>query len=121
VLVGKDKVYSAPPIARAPALLTDLLGLYWQGLTRPLKFFPRSSLAYAEAVLAQAAEGAQREPLSAARASWAGNPFTGAPGESDDAYFEVAFRGQEPLDEDFATTAQEVFGPLLAELQEVEP
>ncbi|MCX6896865.1 MAG: exodeoxyribonuclease V subunit gamma, partial [Verrucomicrobia bacterium] len=37
VLVGRDEVLVFPPVKDAPAILTNLLGLYWQGLRQPLK------------------------------------------------------------------------------------
>lgn len=40
---------SLQPVAEPEPILAQLLGLYWQGLSRPLPFFPETSLAWAEA------------------------------------------------------------------------
>ena len=118
VLVGSDKVFEAPPLAGAPELLAGLLDLYWKGLTRPLKFFPQTAWAYADAVLTQKAGRSKQEPLGLARLSWEGNPFRKTPGECADPYFDLCFRNVDPLDEEFQQTARAVFEPLLSELKE---
>ena len=118
VLVGSDKVFKAPPLVRAPEFLAGLLDLYWKGLTRPLRFFPQTALAYADAVLKQEAGRSKQEPIEVARLSWEGSSFRKTPGECEDAYFDLCFRGVDPLDEEFEQTARAVFEPLLTELKE---
>jgi exodeoxyribonuclease V gamma subunit len=118
VLVGSDKVFEAPPLVRAPEFLAGLLDLYWKGLTRPLRFFPQTALAYADAVLKQEAGRSKQEPIEVARLSWEGSLFRKTPGECEDAYFDLCFRGVDPLDEEFEQTARAVFEPLLTELKE---
>jgi exodeoxyribonuclease V gamma subunit len=119
VLVGSDKVFEAPPLPEAPGFLASLLDLYWQGLTKPLKFFPQTAWAYADAVLKQEAGRSRQEPMAVARVKWEGHPFTGAPGECEDPYFDLCFRNTDPLDEEFQATARAVFEPLLSALKEV--
>jgi exodeoxyribonuclease V gamma subunit len=119
-LVGSDKVFEAPPLARAPEFLAGLLDLYWKGLTRPLKFFPQTSWAYVDAVLKQEAGRSKQEPIAVARVKWMGLSFTGAPGECKDPYFDLCFSSTDPLDEEFQQTARAVFEPLLTELKEAE-
>jgi exodeoxyribonuclease V gamma subunit len=119
VLVGSEKVMTVASSNRAPKLLAGLLQLYWQGLTRPLKFFPRTAWAYAEAALKLESSQSKQDPANLARLTWDGNPFTSAPGESKDAYFDLCFRDLDPLDEEFQHTARAVFEPLLDELKEV--
>jgi exodeoxyribonuclease V gamma subunit len=118
VLVGSDKVFEAPPLARAPELLAGLLDLYWKGLTRPLKFFPQTAWAYADAVLKQEAGRSRQEPLGLARLTWEGNSFRKTLGECADPYFDLSFRNVDPLDEEFQQTARAIFEPLLTELKE---
>ena len=77
MLVGSDKVFEAPPLARAPELLAGLLDLYWKGLTRPLKFFPQTAWAYADAVLKQEAGRSKQEPIAVARAQLGGQLVPG--------------------------------------------
>jgi exodeoxyribonuclease V gamma subunit len=120
VLVGSDKVFEAPPLGQAPEFLAGLLALYWNGLSRPLKFFPQTAWAYADAVLKQEAGRSRQEPLEVARVKWEGSSFTNVPGECEDPYFDLCFRNTDPLDEEFQQTARVVFGPLLSALKEVE-
>jgi exodeoxyribonuclease V gamma subunit len=117
VLVGRDEVLEFPLIQEAPAILTNLLGLYWQGLRQPLKFFPQTSLAYAEASQNQTS-GKSKDPMSAASTSWEGNSYTKVPGEGEDAYYDLCFRNTDPLDQEFERIALEVFGPQLNALKE---
>jgi exodeoxyribonuclease V gamma subunit len=119
VLVGSDKVFEAPPLPEAPALLASLLDLYWKGLTTPLKFFPQTAWAYADAALKQEGGRSKQSPIAAARVRWERHPFTGAPGECEDPYFDLCFRNTDPLEEEFEQTARAVFGPLLSALKEV--
>ena len=103
----------------APELLAGLLELYWQGLTRPLKFFPQTAWAYAEAALKRESGDSKHDPTGVARLSWEGNSFNKVPGECEDAYFDLCFRNVDPLDEEFQQTARAVFEPLLSALEEV--
>ena len=118
VLVGSDKLFKAPPLARAQEFLAGLLDLYWKGLTKPLKFFPQTAWAYTDAVLKQEAGRSRQEPIAVARVKWEGHSFTGAPGECEDPYFDLCFRNTDPLHEEFQQSARAVFEPLLNTLKE---
>jgi len=119
VLVGREQVLSFPSLDRAPEILAGLLDLYWKGLTRPLKFFPQTSWAYAEAALKRESGRSKQDPAAVARASWEGSSFNRVPGECEDAYFDLCFRNADPLDEEFRQTARAVFELLLSALEEV--
>jgi hypothetical protein len=70
---------------------------------------------------AKAAKGKNAaDPMGKARTEWLGNAYNDIPGEGDDAYFNLFFGAGDPLDDEFARLAGEVFGPLLAQLAEVE-
>ena len=99
--------------------MAELLDLYWKGLTQPLKFFPQTAWAYAEAALKQESGGSKQDPAGVGRRSWEGNPFQRVPGECEDAYFDLCFRNVDPLDEEFQQTSRAVFEPLLSALEEV--
>ena len=94
--------------------LTDLLEHYWRGLTQPLPLFPRTSLAYVEQMLRPRGK---RSPIEVARAKWKHPPETWEPDkgerpESEDPYFQVAFRHvADPLDETWEKLALAVFVP----------
>ncbi|MCX9157219.1 exodeoxyribonuclease V subunit gamma [Niveibacterium sp. 24ML] len=82
----------------AQAKLHTLLTHYRTGLTRPLHFFPKSAWAYIES----------GSNLRTARQKWEGGLFAG---ERDDAWYQLALRGvADPLDEEFAQCAEDVFG-----------
>jgi len=94
------------PVDEPDAQLHDLLELYWQGMREPLRFFPRSALTLIEAERQQ-----QRgDPLEKARRLWLGSDHQH--GERDNAYYQLAFRGDDPIDDTFAELAERVFGAL---------
>ena len=88
-------------------MLTSLLRHYLDGLCRPLAFFPRSSLIFAEKV---AKKTAVQEALKQARRTWSGTDFN--KGEQDE-YHNLCFRGQNPLDDEFIRLAREICEPML--------
>lgn len=108
VWVGKEEGLELPRIDRPDVFLRELLDLYWRGLTRPLPFFPQTSLAYVKALL-----GGKGEPeaLRSARLTWE-NDFAGQP-DMNDPYVQLCFADETPLDDDFARTARTVLEPLL--------
>jgi exodeoxyribonuclease V gamma subunit len=109
--VGEDKTICLGPVEDANGLLQELLAIYWQGLHRVLPFFPKSALAYANAL------GRGRDhPLRAARQEWLGNEFS--LGECQDPYFDLCYRGLDPLDDEFTRLAQAVFGPALKAMKD---
>lgn len=93
------------PVDNAGQHLQDLLALYWQGLRTPLKFFPKSALEYIKA-----RDNPKADPLSKARSCWDG--WQDKVGESQQLYFQFAFRHSEPIDAEFADLAERVFAPL---------
>ncbi|MCG8428126.1 MAG: exodeoxyribonuclease V subunit gamma [Chromatiales bacterium] len=104
-----DQHWRFGPLADAEAQLGQLLELYWQGLSEPLHLFPKSALAYAEALHG----GKEREQcMSQAWNAWNGQ-FTNYP-ESANAYYRFAFRDLNVLDGQFEALSEQVFGPFLA-------
>lgn len=94
---------------QAAGLLTRLLDLFHEGLTRPLKFFPQTSLQYAKALHSGKSPQAA---LNSARAAWQETDFSR--GEEGDPYFRLCFGKMDPLDEEFCTLAEAVYQPLLS-------
>ncbi len=109
--LGEDRVAKLAPVAEPQRHLAALLALYRQGLCWPLRFFPRSAWAYAQAL-----ENPKADPLAAARTQWEGNDFVWA--ERLNAHYRLAFRDLDPLDEEFQRLAETVFKPLLAHLED---
>lgn len=96
-------VFEALPVERARAVLCDLLGLYAQGLREPLPFFPDSAWA--------SLQPGKIEPLERARRKWRSSEYPGnPPGEEEDAWFSLAFRDRDPLDERFVAIVEQVLG-----------
>lgn len=88
--------------------LKKLCSLYFAGMTKPLKFFPKTSSKYAERMLRGRGHG---EALKAARSDWEGSDFGW--GEREDPYHKLCFGNMDPLDDDFAALALSVFEPLI--------
>lgn len=108
VWVESQAVKRLPPLPaeQARAHLEALLALYRQGLRQPLPFFPASAKAYCEQRLRKGMT--PEEALEQARKVWLPNQgYT----ESDDVYYRLAFRDQDPLDGTFAELAEQVLGP----------
>jgi exodeoxyribonuclease V gamma subunit len=98
------------PLDEALSILKGLLLLYGKGLRRPLPFFPKSSWAYAHEFSEKGSS--KRTAVFKARQAWEGNPHK--PGEKDDPYIKLCFRGLEPIEaEDFHRTSLEILGPLM--------
>ncbi|MDB6028749.1 MAG: helicase/exodeoxyribonuclease gamma subunit, partial [Verrucomicrobiales bacterium] len=119
VHVASDETFSLGPVADAEKILAQLLEFYWAGLHSPLKFFPQSSFAFAEAQQRRVAGNARIEPLNEALKKWNdviirdGAGFRIVPGEKSQSYIGLCFRDLDPLDGDFVQMAQDIFGPVL--------
>lgn len=100
-----DCIYRCPE--NSPAILSGLLEIYWQGLARPVPFFPQASWAYAEAERDEkgdAGERAQQEFEGSDRSR----------GEIADLYVRRCFAGADPLeDPEFRELAMSIIGPAL--------
>lgn len=96
------------PVDAPGPILARLLDGYWQGLTRPLPFFPETSLAWAEAKPGTEADRA--------RSVWTGG-FQWE-GEGHDPAYGYFFSAHAlPLSEEFIALT-ELFGPILAHLED---
>ncbi len=88
-------------------ILGELLNVYWQGLRKPIPFFPQASWAYAEA-RSKGLDSAEEK----AREKWDGSDF--ARGEIEDPYFSRCFSGYNPLGGlEFREMALKIIGPAL--------
>ena len=115
-LVAEDVRLVFRPVPGASRYLQALLDLYWRGLQSPLRFFPRTALAFIEAERKAAAGGSRskKTPLEIARPHWIGSELSSMPAEGDDAWFRLCFRQEaDPLTDEFQSLARAVFGPLL--------
>jgi len=109
VLIGSDGVYQFCEVGNSPQVLESILEIYWRGMRQPLRFFPKSSLAFYESKT-----DGRKEPLAAARKEWEGREHGGSSGEGGDGYFALFFRNVNPFSDEFAELAGQIFQPLLA-------
>lgn len=98
VLATTDGALRLLPVEESGACLRLLLDFYWSGLRQPLKFFPRSSFAYAK-----------KWELGSARNVWRGDYFP----EGDDPYYRLCFGDADPLDGEFERVTRTILEPLL--------
>lgn len=116
--LGREPGFEFRPCAAAEDLLHELLALYAQGLSLPLRFAPRAAMTYVE----ELPKGRARA-LREARRVWAGQGDPGAVwgrrGEGDSPAWRIVLRHEpQPLNADFERMACTVFEPLLAHLSE---
>ncbi|HEY9104469.1 exodeoxyribonuclease V subunit gamma [Chitinimonas sp.] len=114
-LVGLEQAasYDVPP--QAAEHLADWLATYRRARRQPLPLLPRSSLAYAEGLIARKDPGPERA-LAAAIKAWEGSEQYAGEGAFDGV--RAIWRGQAPflgpLAEDFAALAEQLLLPMLA-------
>jgi exodeoxyribonuclease V gamma subunit len=113
--IGTDDCFPAPEAPDARNLLEGLLRLYTQGMRAPVPFFPRASLAFAEARFAGRKPKERPEALMQALRQWEGGYMVNP--ERDDPHLAFLFRDAEPDWERFADVAEEIYGPILGGAQ----
>ncbi|VAX06960.1 Exodeoxyribonuclease V gamma chain [hydrothermal vent metagenome] len=105
--LDKDQLYKFKPVEQATEHLSGLLELYWQGLHKPLHFFPKSSLEYMEY---RAKDKDAEFCLNKAAIKWRGE-YTPRP-EWGDPYYALTFPEGNVLDAEFQELSERVFSPL---------
>jgi exodeoxyribonuclease V gamma subunit len=103
------------PVEDSEKHLKQLIRIYWDGLSRPVHFFPESSWTYAQLLVGK--KKTEEEAMRGAHKSWLGDDYHR--GERDDSYYHFCFEGTQPLDSEFRTLAMEILWPLMASQQEV--
>jgi exodeoxyribonuclease V gamma subunit len=116
-LICKDRIENMNRPLNPRKILETLLDLYRQGLTKPIHFFPETSLAYVQQ--SQNEKNTRQKALMGARSKWMGSGFELSFAESDDPYYQRCFENTDPIDEDFEAIAKQVYEPLLAHLEKV--
>jgi exodeoxyribonuclease V gamma subunit len=115
VLLAKDGGWRLCPPANAQEILNQLLNCYWEGLRKPLPFFPQSAYVFAE----RRRQGKNdEEALNAARKVWMGDRHSRP--EAEDPYYDLNWGNVDPVDERFRELAVTLFGPLLEHEEKLE-
>jgi exodeoxyribonuclease V gamma subunit len=105
--------YRPLEVQSARGLLGRLLEHYWRGLSEPLRFFPKTSLKFAEIdfINADRRPEAWKDSLRQSRKEWDSGRFNR--GEDDDEHYRICFHHFDPLDGDFMALARSIGQPLL--------
>ncbi len=111
--VGRDTTVELRPLKDNGSILLSLLGIYWNGLSDPIHFFPFLSHAYAKQVVQSS--GNSKKARQTVQNKWA-NDYGWS--EADDPYISLCFKHENPLDDRFEELAILVFGPILENLRE---
>jgi exodeoxyribonuclease V gamma subunit len=108
--LGLGTGFKLMPIDHSAAILEELLNIYRQGLRWPLKFFPRTSLAFINAA-------DKDDPFQKAEQIWKGSEKSW--GDVMNPYNQLIFRDTSPIDKEFAELAECVFKPIFAHRQDL--
>lgn len=107
--ISRDDIVEFSPVENSRGILMLLLEHYWEGMSRPLPFFPETSLKYATP--GRQGSGSREERLKRARSAWEGTPQF--PGEAHDLSYRICFQGRDPLDREFEDISESLLGPLI--------
>jgi exodeoxyribonuclease V gamma subunit len=121
MVVNCDQTALFRPPPDSQKILSELVALFAQAQSQPLRFFPETSLAFARRKYRPKA----RQKASAqamAQSSWIGSDYNGgSPAESDEPYIDLCFRNvPEPLDKEWERVTEAVFVPMFECLEENE-
>lgn len=120
LLFGKENEeiasYAFAAANQAHEILSELLALYWRGLSEPLRLFPRTSWKFVDRISSGKDEKSAR---FSAEKEWNSNETDlSARGECNDPYIKLAFRNNpDVLDEEWERISAQVFGPIFSSRQ----
>lgn len=117
ILVCMDKTAFFDPVEKSREYLIMLLNLYWEGLSKPLLFFPDSSEEYVRQ--AHINKKDRKYSMQAVRNKWLGSKYSR--GEFEDPYYNACFRNSdinEIFNDSFIKNSESVFLPLFDHLSE---
>lgn len=120
---ANDRVWKAwelGTVDTAGQHLENMLTCYWEGLKRPLKFFPEASYLYANQMIHKHQN--HETAFIRAKTRYEGSAYQ--TGESDDFYYQLCFSSvappnETPIDDEFADLSMRVFQPIHDCLQEI--
>lgn len=108
VFVFRNGVLTYSHVQDGKSMLHDLLRIFWQGLQKPLPFFPATAYRYAEQKIHKSKTG--EDALRFVKRSWLSDYGRG---ESKDPYIALCFTLNASLDSEFESLAEAVFAPML--------
>jgi len=97
------------PVQNSKEILEILLNEYWEGLMKPLHFFPDTSWAYVHTLLEK--NKPEEDACNSARRIWEKTDYYR--GECEDPYYQLCFGNIDPLDSEFRRIAEKIFRPFL--------
>ncbi len=97
------------PVENSEEILGKLLKEYWEGLMKPLHFFPDTSWTYVHTMLEK--NKSEEDAINSARKIWEKTDYSR--GECEDPCYQLCFGNTDPLDSEFRRIAEEVFRPFL--------
>jgi len=109
---GREAVWAAweySPVENSKEILENLLKDYWEGLMKPLHFFPDTSWVYAHTMLEK--NKSEEDAINSAHRIWEKTDYSR--GECEDPYYQLCFGNTDPLDSEFRRIAEKVFRPFL--------
>ncbi len=107
--ISRDGMVEFAPVENSSNVLGLLLEHYWEGMSRPLPFFPETSFKYASP--GRQEDESREEKLKRARGVWEGTKQY--PGEGSDLAYRICFQGRDALDSEFEEIASRLFEPLI--------
>jgi exodeoxyribonuclease V gamma subunit len=116
-LICNDRTLQFVPVEKSDDNLAVLLDLYYQGLSKPLLFFPGLSEEFIKQ--SHINKKNRKEAMKSVRNKWLGSIYSR--GELDDPYYNICFRntGMDHIFNDsFVKNSESVFLPLLNHLSE---
>jgi exodeoxyribonuclease V gamma subunit len=109
IFVARNAVLTYPYIQNSRQTLAHLLEMFWQGLRRPLPFFPLTSYVFAQQRIERSKS--EDEALRLAKNQWVN---TYGRSEYDDLYISLCFQETDALDHHFMRTAESIFLPMMS-------
>ncbi len=123
-LIGTDGERRFGPVARPRKLLDALLAGYRRALAEPLPLFEEAGYAFAARLHdPKRSDDPVATAWKEAYAAWFGDDFRNTPGDRDDPFVALCFRGGDPFRDrrgDFESLARAFWAPLMDHVEEGE-
>ncbi len=109
--ISRDETVEFTAVKNSLDMLETILSHFWEGMARPLPFFPETSWKYATMSSGKTGSVPKEENLQKARLVWEGDQYSR--NESEDFSYRICFQGRDPLDAEFEQISLSLFGPLI--------